>query len=239
MKRIRKTIGVITLLLLTMTLVYWLSITFPHLFFQSEQFENLHIYHHGKAEVKTVGERALAKIKKSSLYNPAATYRVFLTDSADEYAYFTTLWRNSGGVFLIYANGNVFIRPSIVERDKLISPTGELVAEDRPLNYFIAHEVAHAMTYEKIGFSKYNALNQWVREGIADYIGRDEFDFDKMLENNRNELPLTDYKQSGLYLEYQLLVEYMFKYKAATVESLLEQNPNEREVENEMRSLTK
>ncbi len=139
----------------------------------------------------------------------------------------------------MYANGNIFIRPSLIEQDRLISPTGTIVAEDRPLNYFIAHEVAHAMKYEKLGFSKYNALNQWVREGIADHIGRDKFDFDEMLENYRNNLPMMDYKQSGLYLEYQLLAEYMFKYKGANVESLLEKNPSETEVKNEMQNLTK
>jgi len=240
MKRIFKTIGVIFLLFLTMTLIYWLSIIFPHLFFQSEQFENLHIYHHGKSDdVRKVGEKTLAKIRKSSLYNPDATYCVFLTDSANEYAYFTTLWRHSGGVFVIYANGNIFIRPSLIEQDRLISPTGATVAQDRPLNYFIAHEVAHAMEYEKLGFSKYNALNQWVREGIADHIGRDNFNFDEMLENHRNNLPMMNYKQSGLYLEYQLLVEYMFKYKGANTDSLLNENPNESEVKNEMQSLTK
>jgi len=222
-----------------MTLFYWLSITFPHLFFQSEQLENLHLYHHGKSvEVRKVGEKALAKIKKSSLYNPDTIYRVFLTDSANEYAYFTTLWRNSGGVFLIYANENVFIRPSLIEQDRLISPTGAIVAKDRPLNYFIAHEVAHAMEYEKLGFSKYNALNQWVREGIADHIGRDKFDFDEMLENYRNNLPMMDYKQSGLYLEYQLLVEYMFKYKGANAEWLLEQNLSESDIEKQLQNLT-
>ncbi|MDQ3062839.1 MAG: hypothetical protein M3R14_08270, partial [Acidobacteriota bacterium] len=89
------------------------------------------------------------------------------------------------------------------------------------------------------GFSKYNALNQWVREGIADHIGRDKFDFDEMLENYRNNLPMMDYKQSGLYLEYQLLVEYMFKYKGANVESLLQENPSETEIKNEMQNLTK
>jgi hypothetical protein len=60
-----------------------------------------------------------------------------------------------------------------------------------------------------------------------------------MLENYRNNLPMMDYEQSGLYLEYQLLVEYMFKYKAANAESLLEENPSETEVKNEMQNLTK
>jgi len=240
MKKIFKTIGKLSLLFLTFTLIYWLSITFPHFFFQSEHYENLHVYHHGKSDdVTKVGEKVLTKIKNSSLYNPDTTYRIFLTDSAIEYAYFTTLWRNSGGAFVIYANGNIFIRPSLIEQDRLISPSGAMVAEDRPLNYFIAHEVAHAMEYEKLGFTKYNALNQWVREGLADYIGRDKFDFDEMLENYRKNLPMMDYKQSGLYLEYQLMVEYMFKYKGADAESLLKENPSESEAENDLQSFNK
>jgi hypothetical protein len=240
MKKTFKTIGVTILLLLMVMIVYWLSITFPYLFFRLDKVENLHVYHHGKSdEVRKVSEKALTKIKKSSLYNPDTNYCVFLTDSVNEYSYFTTLWRQSGGVLLVYANGSIFIRPSLIEQDRLISPTGALVAEDRPLNYFIAHEVAHAMQYEKLGFSKYNALNQWVREGIADHIGRDNFDFDKMLENHENQLPMMNYKQSGLYLEYQLLVEYMFKYKGASAESLLQENLGESEVRNEMQNLIK
>lgn len=235
MKRIFRKLRVVFLLFSAVVVLYWISICFPQLFFQSERIENLHIYHHGKSGVRVVGERALTKIKKSSLYNPETTYRVFLTDSANEYAYFTSLWRNSGGVFLIFANGNIFIRPSLVEQDRIISPTNTIVEEARPLNYFIAHEAAHAMQYKKLGFSNFMALNEWVREGIADYIARDEFDYDRMLADYRNNLPLMDRKKSGLYLKYQLLVEYMFRYKSADVESLLRQNPGEAEVENELK----
>jgi len=47
-----------------------------------------------------------------------------------------------------------------------------------------------------------------------------------------------DYKQSGLYLEYQLLVEYMFKYKGANAEWLLEQNLSESDIEKQLQNLT-
>jgi hypothetical protein len=47
------------------------------------------------------------------------------------------------------------------------------------------------------------------------------------------------YKKSGLYLEYQLLVEYMFKYKGVSAEFLLQENPSESEVKNEMQNLIK
>lgn len=225
------------LLLLTLAVAavttYWLLIVFPQFFFRLERIENLYIYHHANDDaVRAVGERALAKIKRSNLYDPRATYRVFLTGSAAEYAFFTSLWRNSGGVFLIFARGNVFIRPSIVEEDRLIAPSGELVAADRPLNYFIAHEAAHAMTYERLGFVRYLELNQWVREGVADKIARDEFDFEQMSDQYRSGHPAMDYRRSGLYLKFQLLVEFAVRHLSYSEESLLERNPTETEIEN-------
>lgn len=237
MRKVLKYLGRFLLVLLGGFLIYWLLIMFPQAFFRLEKVENLYVYHHADAPgVRVVGERALAKLKQSELYDPASRYRVFLTGSAGEYAFYTSLWRGSGGVFLIFANGNIFIRPSIVEQDRLVAPSGNLVAEDRPLNYFIAHEAAHAIVYEKVGFTKYNALNAWVREGVADRIARDRFDFERMLENYREELPLMNPQKSGLYLKYQLLVEFALRHQNHTVMSLLEQNQPETEIEAALKS---
>lgn len=239
MKKAIKLVGKVFLGFLLFSFIYWFVISFPQLFFKSEKFENLYIYHHGSSEISAVGQKALVKIKKSSLYNPNAVYRVYLTNSAAEYAFFTNYFHNTGGGFSIFANGNIFIRPSLIEEDRLINPSGNIVAEDRPLNYFIAHETTHAMEYDKLGFSKYLALNEWIREGIADKTGRDKFDFDEMLENYKNNAPMMDRWKSGLYLKYQLLVEYSFKYKSLDTESLLEQNPTESEIEAELQKLQK
>jgi hypothetical protein len=214
--------------------LYWLLISFPQPFFKAARFENLILYHHGEADPGAVGKRALAKIKASSLYDPTAEYRVFLTGSAREYAFYTSLWRGSGGVFLIFARGNIFIRPSNVDEDRLIAPSGETVAADRPLNYFIAHETAHAMACDRIGSARYNALEEWVREGLADRIARDGFDFEEMLGNYRRRLPMMDRRRSGLYLKYQLLVEYAIRHRGETPETLLEKNPPESAIEAEL-----
>jgi hypothetical protein len=238
MRKFLKYVVRFLLLLFGVALIYWLLIVFPHMFFRLERVENLYLYHHGEPEkARIVGARALTKIKRSGLYNPQATHRVFLTASANEYAFFTSLWRGSGGVFLIFARGNIFIRPSVIEQDRLIAPSGETVAEDRPLNYFIAHEAAHAMSYEKLGFSKYNALHQWVREGVADHIARDNFNFEQMLENYREDLPLMDHRKSGLYLKFQLFVEHALRHQNQTVETLLERNPSETEIAAALESL--
>jgi hypothetical protein len=227
-------------ILLTAFFFYLLTLIFPDVFFRLEKVENLYLYHHSEPEkVRAVGEKALAKIKRSSLYNPDAVYRVYLTSSPGEYAYFTNFWRKTGGVFVILANGNIFIRPSLIEEDRVIGPSGKVVAEDRPLNYFIAHEAAHAMTLEKLGTTKYLALNEWIREGYADKIGRDRFDFDEMFSAYQKQMPFMDRQKSGLYLKHQLLIEFALSHKGFDIESLLEQNPGEAETEAELKQLVK
>jgi hypothetical protein len=220
---------------LMLVFLYWLTISFPQMFFRWAEFENLHIYYHGEKDVSAVGTQALAKIKRSSLYNPNDVYRVFLTDSAVEYGYFTSFWRSSGGVFLVVANCNTFIRPSLVAEDRLISPAGKIVAEDRPLNYYVAHEATHAMEFNRLGWSKYLALNVWIREGVADYVGRDEFDFAAMLEKYRAGASQMNPAESGLYLKYQLLVEFALKDENSTVDALLESNADEARTEADLR----
>jgi hypothetical protein len=56
-----------------------------------------------------------------------------------------------------------------------------------------------------------------------------------MLENYRENLPLMDPRQSGLYLKYQLLVEYAIRHRNLDVDSLLEKNPSEAEIETELK----
>ncbi len=237
MKKIFKLTGKILAAFLLTVFIYWLVISFPQIFFKSEQFENLYIYHHGNADSGAVGNRTLMKIKASGLYQQNTIYRVFITDSETEHAFFTSFWSGSFGVYLLFANGNIFLRPSLIEQDRLIKPDGNLVSEDRPLNYFIAHEVTHQMEYEYLGFSKYLALNVWIREGIADKIGRDRFDFPEMLDKYKSSAREMNPALSGLYLKYQLLVEYTLRDKNFDINLLLEANPVESQVEAKLANL--
>lgn len=238
MKRFWKTGGKIFGAILLFVFIYWLTVAFPQVFFRRAEFGNLYVYYHGEKNVAAIGEKSLLKIRRSPFYDSQVVYRVFLTDSAGEYAYFTSYWHKTGGVFLLFADGNIFIRPSLIDEDRLISPSGNVVAEDRPLNYFIAHEVTHAMTFNKLGVRKYLALNEWIREGIADRTGRDKFDFDEMLGRYRSDAPEMDRRKSGLYLRYQFFVEFALRYKNFDEVSLVEQNPPEQEIEDELKYFT-
>jgi hypothetical protein len=106
----------------------------------------------------------------------------------------------------------------------------------RPLAYFIAHEVTHAMTMDRLGFG-FRALTPFQTEGYADYAaraqpvdlraGRDAL--------NRDALEM-DPTRSGLYDRYRLLVAYELQKRGLSVEQLLARPLQQREVEAQLRA---
>ena len=72
-----------------------------------------------------------------------------------------------------FTGQHVFLRESDMERDRLIGPGGQPFAADRPLSYFIAHEVMHIANARALGRLAYLRLPQWVNDGYADYVARD------------------------------------------------------------------
>jgi len=55
---------------------------------------------------------AIARVRRSPLYDAARTHHVFLCDTPALYGFFSR-WHNSGGVTHTWATGNVFIRPAV------------------------------------------------------------------------------------------------------------------------------
>ncbi len=81
---------------------------------------------------------------------------------------------------------------------------------DRPLDYFIAHEITHSLTGKAVGPLRYYRLSEWVREGYADYVGKgDSFKYDAARRAFLANAPEMDRWRSGLYLRYHLLVAYL------------------------------
>jgi hypothetical protein len=123
----------------------------------------------------------------------------------------------------VYLTGNAFVRPSRIEKDRLIGPGGNEVAGERTLTYFIAHEVTHTMVARRLGRLAYHRLAAWQQEGYADYVGkaRGDFDFEAALAGLRSDQKELDPARSGLYLRYQLLTEYSLGQLGQTPEELL------------------
>jgi hypothetical protein len=181
-------------------------------------------------------EEVLRRVSRSPLYDATRIHRVFLCDRV---ALFTllTLWdHNAGGVTQIYFDGNVFIRPSSIVRDTVTGPSGKEATGERTLAYFLAHEITHAMTADRIGRWRYHRLAAFQQEGYADYVA---FNHRVDLARGRTALaraaPEMDPRRSGLYARHALLVAYLLDQRRLTVYQLLARPLDPSAVEAELR----
>jgi hypothetical protein len=97
-----------------------------------------------------IARAAHDRIARSPFFSATDEYDVYLCDTPGLYA-FVSLKPGTGGVSQVYLDGNVFLRPSAIERDRLIGPSGKDVPGDRTLTYYIAHELAHTMVARPSG----------------------------------------------------------------------------------------
>ncbi len=175
---------------------------------------------------------AKAKLARSPLFSNTTNYDVFLCNARWRQLLFFNKDYGVGGVAPYPVTSNVFLRGARIENDRLISPNGYPVAGDRTLDYFVAHEITHQLTGHALGPIRYFELPQWVREGYADYVAKgDSFNYREARTAFLAGAPEMDWKRSGLYWRFQLLVSYLLDRQAWTVDRLLRDPPAQAAVE--------
>jgi len=166
----------------------------------------------------------LARVSRSPLYDAERTHHVFLCDTPALFALFTLWDRKVGGKAKVGLGGNVFLRPFSIERGRLIGPSGDDKPGERTLAYFIAHEVTHLMTADRVGRWRYHRLAAFQQEGYADYVAFARpapFDFAAGRAALARDAPEMDVRRSGLYRRYELMVAWLLQRRGMTVDELL------------------
>jgi hypothetical protein len=212
--------------LLTGFILYGVLLIHPQpLFAYSISRENLTL--HAREPLpdgaSAVLEDALARVHRSPLYDASLPHHIFLCQSMPLFTLFATGHSRARGVTLDYLNGNIFIGPSSVERNEVYGPSGRAAGPDRPLSYYIAHEVTHHMTSASVGRWRYFRLPAWKREGYADYVARGEVvDVGAGAQRMRNAEREMDPRRSGLYLRYRLEAAFLLQYEHENVRGFFE-----------------
>ena len=187
-------------------------------------------------EAASMLDDVIARIGQSPLYDAARTHHVFLCDSPRLFAFFTLWNRNAGAVAQVYGTGNVFVRPTNVQRGRVIGASGIEKGGERTLAYYVAHEVTHAMTADRIGRWQYHELATFQVEGYADYVA-----FAQPVDIARGRADLVagtfdmDPQRSGHYDRYRLLVAYLLQERHYSVDALLAQRLSPADVEKQLR----
>jgi hypothetical protein len=181
---------------------------------------------------KQVLELAARKLARSPLYSGRQSHSVFICNSRWRQMLFFNKDFGVGGVAQYPATPNVFLRDARIEDNCLISARGTPVTGDRTLDYYVAHEITHQLTGQAIGPLRFYRLPQWVREGYADYVGKGiSFDYNAARRAFLAKTPEMDFKRSGLYGRFHLLVAYLLDHQHWSVEQLLNNPPLEAGVE--------
>ena len=224
---------------LTVGLAYLLLLVHPQPLFAYE-LRHAGIVLHATRPIpdamRTTLDRARARLNRTPLYDSTRADHVFICDSRWLFALFARGNYRVGGIADVFVGQHVFLRESDMEHDRLISPSGQPVSSDRPLSYFIAHELMHIAHGRRIGRLGYARLPQWVDDGHADYVARD-IDLEGALRGFKAGARELDPLRSGLYIRYQLMVAYAVEKEHMAPAALLEHPPARAEVERKLAAL--
>lgn len=180
------------------------------------------------------GQRLLAEIRRRLAVSPIKlgneTHRIVIAQTPWR-RQLVFLWRYRAGGLNYYPLHNVFLREADIAGDRLLRKSGP-VPPPRTLAYYGAHEIGHSLIGERVGALANWRLPQWIREGVADYIG---------FGSDVDIAPLTaallagdstlDPVKSGFYVRYRLLVAWMLVHEGWSIDRLLTSGLTQAEAE--------
>ena len=171
------------------------------------------------------------RISRSAIYSPDQRFRIFICNDQWRLALYSE--RFSGGMGGVADTGftrNVYIRRADIPRNRLIPPRGwKATMSDRPLSYYLAHELTHVMESRAFGRGSSVRYPNWLNEGYADYIGKGGA-LRPGEERRRPCGPAScemDPKASGLYRRHHLEVAYLLDRQGQTIRQLYADPPDE------------
>lgn len=226
--------------LLSLFFLYLGLLCFPQPFFRwSVSAANLTLYSDkpfSEEDAKKVLQLTQEKLETSPLYSSNQHHAIFICNARWRQRLFFNRNYGAGGLNYYPLTTNVFLRDALIEEDRLISPSGNIVPGDRTLDYFITHEITHTLTKQTVGSYTHWKMPEWVTEGYPDYVGKGSaFHYDEARQAFLSNAPEMDRWRSGLYLRYHLLVAHLLDKKQWRVEQLLNQPIDQQAVEEEIR----
>lgn len=146
-----------------------------------------------------------------------------------------------GGTADVWATRRVHIRSSDIAANRIHPPNGGPLADaaQRPLSYFIAHEITHSDVSRRYGRMVMLRYPRWLLEGYADYVGKGgDFDFDINRGQFLAGVGALDVGKSGLYRGFHLKVAYLLDKRGWTLDQVFAAPPEEAQLDAWLRSPT-
>ena len=212
-----------TLAFVTLGVAYLGLLVYPQPLFAYELNHagiTLHATRPIPAAMRTTLERARERLDRAGLKEASMPSHVFVCEPRWLFGVFARGNYQVGAVADGFVGRNVFLRESDMSNDRLIGPSGKPVAADRPLSYFIAHELMHIAHARALGRAGYARMPRWADDGHADYVARD-IDLSAALRGFKAGARELNPALSGLYLRYHLMVAFVLQREGTSVSDLI------------------
>lgn len=200
---------------------YLLLLLYPTvLFFYTSDHGQFHVY--SDKEIPIEIEMVLADVEKrivqSELYDSLQQFNIFICNDQWRFLLFG-LHKNAGGVCLFTTDS--YLMTSDIPNNHLAKPMEwRAKNQDRPLSYFIAHELIHAMQFKDDLIKNY--FSHEIREGYADYIAKaPDFNFQDYHQMYLDQ-DSTMNPSSGFYKKYHLYVAQLMDNCSMSYQEVLE-----------------
>jgi hypothetical protein len=233
-KKIRNVFRIPLWALLTLGVLYLGILLYPSVLFANKiTHGQVTVYsdHTLDSNIYNVINDALRRISYSELYTTDQKFNVFICNDSWRFWLFSFGNPNIGGIAYDNFTRDIYLRKSDVKNNRIIPPsdpsyTGPFFTfNDRPLSYYLAHEMTHIM--QSRHFGRFKSYPVWLREGYADYIGKGgDFNFDENVKLWHNNAPELD-PAKGLYRLYHLKVAYLLDKKQKSIKQVYMNIPND------------
>lgn len=180
-------------------------------------------------QAAAVVAEAQRRIARSPLWSPSQRFRIFICNDNWRLALHSMRFsgRMAGATDTIFT-GDIYMRESDLAANRLIPPSRKADLSDRPLTYYLAHEMTHTLEMRALGRVPAARHPHWLLEGYADYVGKaGAFDYAANLTALRAGAPQMDWARSGLYRGYHLYTAHYLDRRGLTVRQLFDLSPSE------------
>ncbi|MFP5390611.1 MAG: hypothetical protein ACLGI6_03565 [Gammaproteobacteria bacterium] len=218
-------------------LVYAIVVAFPKPMFEYRvSYRNYEIYSDEPIapQIAQVLDDTDRRLKTSAIHDSRVQNTIFFCNAP------WRLWLYSGnfstkvGATTHALTNYIFVRPSDIPANRIHPPGAGPIADaaQRPLSYFLAHEVTHADVFRRFGPWTAVVTPQWLGEGYPDYVAKaGDFDFATNRALYLAGRPEMDVRRSGLYRGFHLRVAYLLDQRHMTIAQVFADPPGDASIE--------
>ena len=176
-------------------------------------------------------------LERSPLKAMRREYRLYVTNEDWRQRLFFIPHREAWGFAWYYdSGGHAFLSGADFKTGQVVH-WGYIGTPPRTLAYLCAHELTHVIAWEHIGLDRLH-VPRWVWEGLADYVGIENRETFKQLQDALGDRPVDTPMRIkyGSYPRYRLLVTYFVEKQGWSIDQLLHTRLTEDEATEIMRA---